>query len=172
MKCQVIVFFFLVIASFQGYGQVDTSKINEFALLLFNSIKNNDIQEFNNLQINKDKMKKGFDVNIKDESRKKRWMDIVDENWDIVFEDFVIKNRISFDSLYMSCKNIKLKWSDTEFSRFVYAFSNKDPDLKYLYGDIIFYYENKEYYFSVKDVILLDGEWYLAELGDVRVRLK
>lgn len=109
MKCQVIVFFFLFIASFQGYGQVDTSKINEFALLLFNSIKNNDSQEFNNLQITKNRMKEGFDVGIKDENRKKRWMEIVEKNWDVVFEDFVIKNLISFDSLYMSSKHIKLE---------------------------------------------------------------
>ncbi len=168
MKTIVLLIFFAI--TLQNYGQ-DTSSITEFGITLFNAVKENNIQDFRNLQITKEGMKEGFETYIKDTDKKEHWLKIIDEYWEEIYAGFVLTSLCSFDSLFLSGKRMNIKWDETNFIRFDYEFSEKDPDLKYVYGDIFFEYRNKEYSFYVKDAIFLKDTWYIELLEDKRIIL-
>jgi hypothetical protein len=162
MKYKITIF--VILLTIQCQSKVDSLLLNDFSQSFFKALKKQDQTAFDQLLINKENFTAGIKKHISDPNKKDRWTYIINSSWDSTFQAFTTTSKANFKHILKSGKKSKINWNEIIFKKHKYIETNKDPELQYLMFKLYFSYKKEEYFIKVKDIILLEDNYYIGEL--------
>jgi hypothetical protein len=136
-----------------------------FKAKLHAAFKESSAKSFDQLIVTQTLMLELINLHMKDETMKKRYTEIIRNNWKEFSKEFVAKSKASFSQLISTGREMGINWKDIEFLGMEYDLTSAIPGITSATCKYKFSYNEKNYILMIDNVELLESGWYISKLN-------